>query len=109
MLLKTCFACGAKVKDLYESKCEECYKLSFPPIKELKPMTFKICNHTKRIWYNNVYHEPAYVQEMLPNWTKKNLILNDRYTLKKLDIENFEIKGHKLVFDVTVDCTLRKK
>jgi hypothetical protein len=46
---------------------------------------------------------------MLPSWIKSYLTLNEKYQLKEITVENFNVLGHKLVFDIVVDCDLKKK
>ncbi len=107
MFLKTCFSCGAKVKDLYEGNCEECFKKENPPISELKQINFKICNMSKKICYKSVYYDQEKIFKMMPDIIKKHLIINPHYILKDFQIENFEIEGHKVRFDLEVDCDLK--
>ena len=81
----------------------------FPPVKEVKPMSFKICNQTRNIFFNNGYHDEAHVEKMLPSWVKNYVVLNEKYKLNSISIDNFKVKGHKLVFDIVVDCDLKAK
>lgn len=104
--MKQCFSCGAKVKTLYDGICESCLKEQFPPIKEVKPLNFKICNFSKKISYNNHFYEPEKIIDMLPDIVFKNVILNDHYKLNSIQIDNIEIDGHKFGFDIEVDCEI---
>ena len=106
---KRCFACGEQADQLFEGKCEECLVEEMPPIKEVKPITLKIDNQTKQICYNNYYYNQEVFFKMLPDIAKKNLVLNEHYVLKELKIENILVKGHKLEFDIEVDCDLKNE
>lgn len=107
MFKKTCFSCGAKVDILFEGICEECVKEQYPPIYEIKPINLKICNVTKRISYNNYYHDFEELKKILPDITKKHVILNPQYELKELKLDNIELNGNKIGFDLEVDCELK--
>lgn len=106
MFKKTCFSCGAKVDKVYEGICVNCLKQQQPPIQELKPINFKFCNFTKKISYKNYYYEQEELEQILPDIVKKYLIINPNYKLENVDIENFEIDGHKIRFDVIAECEL---
>lgn len=108
MFKKTCYECGAKVDVLYEGKCENCYSETSPPIAEIKPLNLKYCNSCKKIHYNNLLLTKKEIEERLPNIVKKNLVIDENYKLKKLEINNFEIEGPKVIFDVNVDCELKE-
>ena len=105
--LKTCFECGAQVKKLYEGKCENCFKEENPPVKEVKQVTFKIDNVSKKICYNNHFYEQDQIEKMLPDIMKRRVIMNKNYVFKDLEIENFEIDGHKLIFDLVVESEFK--
>lgn len=105
--LKTCFECGAKVEKLYDGICEICFKEHYPPIKELKPINLKVCNSCKKVHYNNQLLTIEELYELVPGIVNKRLTLHPQYELKDLKIENFEIDGHKVTFDVEVDCELK--
>lgn len=104
---KTCFECGAKVDILYENKCEDCFTTLNPPIEEVKPITLKVDNKSKEISYNSHFYPPEEIEKMLPNIMKKRVVINPLYTLNKVWIEDFKIKGSKVIFDVCVDCDLK--
>lgn len=104
---KTCFECGAKVDNLYQGKCENCILETQPPILEIKPVTFKIDNKSKDIFYGSSFFKQEKIKEMLPDIMKKRVIINDFYILNDLWIENFQIKGNRIIFDVCVDCALK--
>lgn len=108
MFKKTCYECGNKIDVLYEGKCEKCFTSENPPISEIKPLNIKYCNHCKKINYNNQYYEPVEFVERIVDLIKKNIIINQNYTLKELKIENFEIIGEKVAFDIEVDCDLKE-
>lgn len=105
--MKTCFSCGKKSQRLYDSMCEQCLKEQFPPIQEIKPINFKIDNMSKKISFKNAYHNAKEIEKMLPDIVKRNIVINEHYVLKELEIENFEIIGHKMNFDVVVDCDIK--
>ena len=105
---KTCFECGGKVDKLYDGICVKCVKEQIPPISELKPLNFKVCNSTKKICWNNYYYTHDEIENLLPEIVKKNLIINKEYELIDILIENFEIEGNKVIFDLEVNCNLRK-
>ncbi len=107
MFKKTCFECGSKVDKLYEGKCSDCVKEQYPPIYEIKPLNLKICNFTKKIAYNNYYYEIDEIKKILHDIVRKNLVLNEQYNLVELYVENFEIDGHKVSFDIEVECVLK--
>lgn len=108
MFKKTCFLCGAKVDELYDSKCEDCFKEENPPIKELKPINVKYCNSCKRLHYNNLLLSRKEFEERLPLIVKKNLVLNDHYKLNKIEIDDFEIQGENVSFNLEIDAKLKK-
>ena len=107
MFLKTCFACGAKVKVLHEGQCESCISQERPPIKEVKPLNFKICNMSKKICYKNHYYEQEEIVDMIEDLAKKHVVLDEIYKLEALHVENFEIDGHKVTFDINVECDFK--
>lgn len=107
MLKKTCFLCGAKVTQLVDSMCENCLKQERPPIQEVKPVSFKICNMSKKIKYKNAFHQQDEIEKMLPDIMKKQIVIDEAYELTNLDIKNFEVDGHKLLFDIEVDCNIK--
>lgn len=104
MFKKTCFECGAKVDKVYDSICIKCFRGNFPPIKEVKPINFKICNTSKKIAYKNYFYEAEDLEKILPDIVKKYVIMNEKYKLKDLNIHDFEIDGHKIKFDIEVDA-----
>ncbi len=104
---KTCFECGTKADKLYENKCEKCFKLENPPIQKIKPINFKICNMCKKIYYKNGLFTLDEIQNMIEMIAKKNTIINPFYKLKDLKVENFELEGNKISFDIEVDCDLK--
>lgn len=108
MFKKTCYACGAKVDKLYDGICLACFKEQHKPIEEIKPVKFKICNFTKQISYKNMYYDEEEIKEMLPDIVKKNIVINPFYKLEKIDIENFEVDGHMLRFEVIAHCDLEE-
>ena len=105
---KTCCECGAKVDKLYEGKCEDCFTMIHPPIEEIKPITLKVDNKSKEISYNSHFYPANEIEQMLPNIMKKRVVLNELYNLNEVWIENFQIKGNKVIFDVCVDCDLKE-
>jgi hypothetical protein len=105
---KRCFLCGKQTNRLYDQHCEECFSQEFPPIKEVKPISLKVDNITQDICYNNHYYPQKEFFKMLPEIMKKNIVLNQGYVLKEYSLENIEVKGHKLLFDIHVDCDLEK-
>jgi NMD protein affecting ribosome stability and mRNA decay len=108
MFKKTCYECGAKVDILFEGKCEKCYNEESPPIKEIKPLNMKYCNSCKKIHYNNQLLTIDEIKKRIKDIVKKHLVINENYKLNKLEINNFEIEGSKVIFDVKVDCDLEK-
>lgn len=109
LFAKTCFECGKKQNILYEGRCDGCVVEQFPPIKEIKPMNFKIDNVTKQICYNNHYYDFSSLVELLPEIVEKHIVINEPYTIKELEILNPTVQGHKLVFDIEVDCDLKNE
>lgn len=105
---KVCFECGAKEEKLYEGKCLKCFKTDVLPIKEIKEINLKICNQCSKIHYNSGFYTVDEIEEMLPTIVKNRMIIDPNYILKKLDINNFEVRGSKLSFDISVDCDLKK-
>jgi NMD protein affecting ribosome stability and mRNA decay len=103
---KTCFECGKKESKLFNGMCENCYKNINPPIKEIKPTNFKVCNQCLKVHYNNSAYTLDEIEEMMPNIMKARTILNEGYILNDLEIKDFKKVGAKLVFDVEVDCQL---
>lgn len=108
VFLKTCFNCGKKTEKTYENMCETCFKQINPPIANLKPINFKICNFTKQICYNSYYYPQEEILEMLPNIVKKKIEINPKYNLNQINIKDFQIVGHKVSFDIEVDCNLKE-
>lgn len=108
MFKKTCFECGAKIEDVYEGMCQSCYKEKNPPIKEIKPINIKYCNSCKRLFYNNQMYYPEEIENKIEEIVAKNLILDEKYELKKLTVENFIIEKATVNFDVEIDCDLKK-
>ena len=104
---KTCFECGNKVDNLIDGRCENCFKAEFPPIKELKPIKALYCNNCKSIKFNNATISQKEFKDRMPTIVKKNLILNENYILKNIEISNFKIKNNKVEFDFEVDCDLK--
>lgn len=101
---RTCCECGKKTSILINGKCEECHCYEFPPIKEFRQITFQVCNVTKKIAYNNIYYPQDEIIEKIPEIVKSKLDLNDGYSLVDLEIDNIEIDGHKISFDVHIEC-----
>lgn len=108
MFKKTCFNCGNKVDLVYNGLCEDCFKKQNPPIQEIKPINIKYCNVCKKLIYNNQYYSQEEIEEKIEEIVNKNLILNEGYKLKELNITNFEINGGKVSFDVEVDAKLNE-
>lgn len=104
---KTCFECGNKADMLYEGRCQDCVVELFPPIKDIKPMNFKIDNVSKEICYNNYYYTFEKLVPLLPSIAKKHIILNDQYVLEDIKILDPEVDGHKIIFDIEVSCDLK--
>lgn len=102
---RACCECGKKTNILIDGKCDECHTNEFPPIKDFKQITFQICNVTKKIAYNNMYYEQEKIIEKIPEIVESKLELNKGYFLKKLEVEDIEIVGHKVSFDVFVECS----
>lgn len=105
---KTCFECGAKEEKLYEGKCIKCYRGEVLPIKEIKETNFKICNQCSKIHYNSGLYTVDEIEEMLPSIILKRITLNKGYILKNLEINNFELKGSKLIFDIDIETQLQE-
>jgi NMD protein affecting ribosome stability and mRNA decay len=103
MIKKQCFICGKKTNEILEGKCKDCLKQKVPLIKELKKNKFFICNYSKKIGYKNSYYSKKEFLNILPKILKKNIILNKEYKLNNVEIENFEIDGHRLIFDTNID------
>lgn len=107
MFKKTCFSCGNKVDELYESQCEDCYKQEFPPIKEIKPLNIKVCNMCGKIYLGHTLITFEELKERLPLNVTKNTILNEGYILNSVSIKNLKLTREKIIFDVEVDCDLK--
>lgn len=107
VFMKTCFECGNKVDFLVESKCEECFKLECPPIKELKPLNIKYCNSCKRLLYSHRYNEGKLLANDIYNLVKRNLVIDEHYVLNELKIVNLDIDFPNVKFEVEVDCDLK--
>jgi NMD protein affecting ribosome stability and mRNA decay len=107
MFKKTCFLCGAKEDILYKGECSKCFKETNPPIVELKPINLQYCNTCKKIHYNNQLLTQEELEKRLPQIVEKNLIIEKNYTLKELNITNFEIVGEKVSFDIETDFDLK--
>jgi len=101
---KTCFECGEKVDSLKNGMCEVCFKEQFPPIKEIKTLNLKTCNVCGKISYNNHFYEVDEFEDMIPDIMKKRVTLNEGYVLNSIEVNDFEVKGAKVCFDVRVDC-----
>lgn len=106
MFKKTCFNCGNKVDKIYEGKCEECFKIDSPPIKEIKPLNIRYCNMCKKLLYSNQYYTTKELEKRFPDIIKKNLVLNDHYKLNNIEIIELSLEVPKVTFDVEVDCDL---
>ncbi len=106
--LKTCYSCGKKTNELYESMCEECYKLKYPPIKELKPLNLKMCNSCKKIHYDNQFLTIEEIENILPQIILKNIELNKSYIFKKIEVENFINEKNRINFDFNIEVELEK-
>lgn len=104
---KTCFSCGEKVETLYEGMCEVCFRAENPPIEEIKPINLKICNMCGKVHYNNHFYTVDEIEELLPNVVKKRIVVGENYKLDSLDTKNFEVNGHRISFDVEVECSLK--
>jgi len=105
---KTCFTCGNKVDKLIESRCEECYREEFPAVKEIKPVNIRFCNTCKKIYINNNLIEKKEIEERLLPMIKKNIHLNNNYTLENVKLSNFKFKGSKIIFDTEIETELIK-
>ena len=103
---KTCFLCGKKTNKLIDGKCEDCFKKDNPPIKELKPIKATFCNDCKSIKFQNTWYSQEEFKKKIPQIVKKNLILNEHYILKKLDIYNLEIESNKVNFEIEIESDL---
>lgn len=106
--LKTCFSCGSKVKTVYEGFCIDCFREQYPPIKEIKPVKFKVCNISGKIAYKNTFYPEKELFERLPNIMKNYVVIDDNYKLEEIKVENVEVVGHKLSFDVVAECDIGK-
>lgn len=101
---RKCCECGKETDVLINGKCDKCHCALFPPIQEFKPLTLHFCNVTKKIAYNNMYYEQEDLVEKLPQIVTSKIKLNKGYSLKCVDIQNLEIEGHVVRFDVEVEC-----
>jgi NMD protein affecting ribosome stability and mRNA decay len=99
---KTCFECGKKAEKLKENLCQDCFKEKISVIEEIKPINIKFCNMCKKIHYNNSLIELEEFKILLPNIVKKHLKINPNYKIEKIEIENFELDGVELDFDVKI-------
>ncbi len=104
---KSCFECGKKTKSLICGKCHKCYKKSYPPVKEIKPINLKICNQCKKIHINNSLHTLDEIKKILPNIMKKKITLNEGYTLKNISITDIGLEGNKLVFSMKIKTDIK--
>ena len=105
--LKTCYNCGKKVKELRESKCEDCFREETPPVKEIKELNLKTCNKCKKIHYNNALLTREELEELLPTILGKRIVMNEGYELNSASIENLEFKASNISFDIKIDSTLK--
>ena len=101
---RKCCECGALSSVLIEGKCEICHRKEFPPIKEFKPVVLHFCNVTKKIGYNNIYYEQEVLFDKLPDIVASKIELNKGYTLNEIEIDNIEVDGHKVRFEVNIEC-----
>lgn len=51
-----------------------------------------------------MYYEIEEIEEMLPEIIKKYIVINPYYKLQGVSIEDFEVDGHKLMFEIVADC-----
>jgi NMD protein affecting ribosome stability and mRNA decay len=100
---KTCFSCGKKTNELYDSLCEDCFKKEHPPIKKLNEINLKICNSCKKIHYENQLLTIEEIQKMLPNIVKKKIEIDKSYKLNEIIIKNFFSEKNKINFDIKID------
>lgn len=105
---KVCFSCGKKVDNLKDGMCIDCYKDSFPPIKDIKPLNIKICNQCSKIYLSHSLISLEEFKERLPFNMTKAISLNEGYVLKDLAIKNFKLNNSKISFDLEVDCDFKK-
>ena len=105
--LKTCYECGAREEKLYDGKCEDCFKKACPPIEEVKPINIKYCNTCKKIHYQNQLITREELIERLPDIARRNTVIDKHYSLNYIELENVEIKGDEVSFDITAHCSLK--
>ncbi len=108
MFKKTCYECGAKVDTLYEAKCEKCHREGNPPIADIKPIKIKYCNSCKKVFYSHQLISVKELKDRLPDIVKKHLTIDKSYDLEKIEIQDFQIMGSKISFDIEIDAKLRK-
>ena len=107
MLLKTCYECGNKSKNIQNGICENCLKKT-SPIKNIKKPNFKICNFTKKIFYENRYFELFEIEKMLKNMMKKNITLNEGFKIDDIEIKDLEVVSNFLNFDLEIEYSVNK-
>lgn len=101
---RKCCDCGTPTSVQINGKCEKCHCREFPPIEQFKTVTLHYCNVTKKIAYNNIYYEQEEMIEKLPHIVTSKIKLNKGYSLEDVEIENIEIDGHIMRFDVNIEC-----
>ena len=103
MFLKTCFKCGKKCETLSEDNlCDDCLK-GDSLIEKLKLPNFKVCNYTKKIFYQNKYFEEDEILKMLPQIMRKNIVLSNNSKIENINIFDFEIKSNTMFFKLKLD------
>ncbi|MFT4244140.1 MAG: NMD3-related protein [Candidatus Woesearchaeota archaeon] len=101
---RKCCECGALSSILIDGKCEKCHRIEFPPIKEFKPIVLHFCNVTKKIAYNNIYYKQEVLFNKLPEIVASKIELNEGYELRQIEIDDIELDGHKVRFQINVEC-----
>lgn len=110
MLYKICYVCGAKEKQLIEGRCEKCFKEEVPPVEEIKPLNLKICNSCGKVHFKNSLYTIDEIENILPDIIKENIVLSSPvYVIDEIEIENFNVKGNKISFDIGINTHMEKE
>lgn len=103
---KVCYECGKREDILFEGRCSKCFSKQVPPVCEIREVGFKVCNQCKRICYKNRYYDRDEFERRLGKIMKGQVVMNKGYRLNEVKVENFDVCGEKVCFDLVVDFDL---